>query len=320
MKRFYLFLLIISFLSVSFADARPKVIFDTDIDSDVDDVGALAMLLNMHAANEIDLIGIIVTSDDPYAPLCVRSICRFYGFPEIPVGFLTGQERLVNHSRYTRQISEAYPSGLKDISQLEDGTALYRRLLSRCGRNSVKIITVGHLSSLMRLLQSGPDEHSRLSGKALAGRKVHEWICMGGQYPSGKEANFYRPDPVSTSYCLDNWDGSVTFCGWEIGNLIMTGGTRVKEGLPESHPVHMAYRLYNGFASRQSWDQLAVYMLRPDAGRFIEKVTDGKCEVNELGENIWVKDKPGSHSYIRLKDPGYAEALSEEIDSMMMGK
>lgn len=40
----------------------------------------------------------------------------------------------------------------------------------------------------------------------------------------------------------------------------------------------------------------------------------------ELGENIWVKDKPGSHSYIRLKDPGYAAALSEEIDSMMMGK
>ena len=49
--------------------ARQKVILDTDIDSDVDDAGALAMLLNMHKKGDIDLLGVVTTSDDPYAPL-----------------------------------------------------------------------------------------------------------------------------------------------------------------------------------------------------------------------------------------------------------
>ena len=60
-KFFLLALLVLPYLGA----AQPRVIFDTDIDSDVDDVGALAMLLNMHKRNEIDLAAIIVTSDDP---------------------------------------------------------------------------------------------------------------------------------------------------------------------------------------------------------------------------------------------------------------
>ncbi len=88
MKRFLLLVLLLLPL-VSFT--QPRVIFDTDIASDVDDVGALAMLLNMHKSREIELAAIIVTSDDPYAPLCVSAICNFYGQSDIPIGFLKGQ-------------------------------------------------------------------------------------------------------------------------------------------------------------------------------------------------------------------------------------
>lgn len=316
-KFFLLALLALPYLGA----AQPRVIFDTDIDSDVDDVGALAMLLNMHKCNEIDLAAIIVTSDDPYAPLCVSAICNFYGLPNIPIGFLKGQAELKNHSRYTRQISEQFSSSLDSHLQAEDGTALYRRILSQSKNNSVTIITVGHLSSLMRLLQSAPDGHSPLTGQQLAEKRVKQWYCMGGQYPSGKEANFYRPDPLSTYFTLQNWHKPVVFCGWEIGNKILTGGKRVKEALSEQHPVYQAYIHYNNFASRPSWDQLAVYLLSNDSASYIERIGSGYCEVNEAGENHWVegKKKGFKHSYIRLKNESDAEKLAEEIDALMIG-
>lgn len=319
MKRFLLLVLLLLPL-VSFT--QPRVIFDTDIDSDVDDVGALAMLLNMHKNNEIELAAIIVTSDDPYAPRCVSAICNFYGLPNIPIGFLKGQAELKNHSRYTRQISEQFSSSLDSHLQAEDGTSLYRRTLAKSRNNSVTIITVGHLSSLMRLLQSAPDEQTPLTGQQLADKKIKQWYCMGGQYPSGKEANFYRPDPLSTYFTLQNWHKPVVFCGWEIGNKVLTGGERVKESLAENHPVYQSYLLYNNFASRPSWDQLAVYLLSKDSATYIETVRNGYCEVNKAGENHWVegKKKGCKHSYIRLKNESDAEMLAKEIDALMIGR
>ena len=47
--------------------ARQRVIVDTDIDSDVDDAGTLAMLYTLHKQHKINLLGTIVTSDDPFA-------------------------------------------------------------------------------------------------------------------------------------------------------------------------------------------------------------------------------------------------------------
>ncbi len=318
MKRF---LLLILFLLPLVSFAQPRVIFDTDIDSDVDDVGALAMLLNMHKNNEIELAAIIVTSDDPYAPLCVSAICNFYGQSDIPIGFLKGQAELKNHSRYTRQINEQFSSSIGSHLQAEDDTALYRRILAKSRNNTATIVTVGHLSSLMRLLQSAPNKHSHLTGQKLAEKKIKQWYCMGGQYPSGKEANFYRPDPLSTYFSLQNWHKPVIFCGWEIGNKVLTGGERVKEALAENHPVYQAYLLYNNFASRPSWDQLAVYLLSKDSATYIETVSNGYCEVNEAGENRWIegKKKGCKHSYIRLKNDSDAEKLAEEIDALMIG-
>lgn len=318
-NRIYIFTTALFLLLATLSYAQPRVIFDTDIDSDVDDVGALAMLLNMHNNNEIELAAIIVTSDDPYAPTCVSAICNFYGLSEIPIGFLRNQPSLKNHSRYTRQISERFTPTLSDYNQAEDGTELYRRTLAESKNNSVTIITVGHLSSLMKFMQSSPDRHSPLSGTQLVNKKVRRWLCMGGQYPSGKEANFYRPDPLSTLYCLQNWHKPVVFCGWEIGNKVLTGGRYLKASLPENHPVYQAYRLYNDFASRPSWDQLAVYLLSKNHKRYISLVSDGRCEVNEAGENQWIAGKRSNHSYIRLRSEEHAEILAREIDFLMNG-
>ncbi len=297
-----------------------RVILDADLDSDVDDVGALAMLMNLHNRGLIELIGVIITSDDPFAPGCARVLLDHFGTKEIPIGFLKNQSRLTQHSRYTRKLVEEFSVTPMAWQSAEDAAPLYRKLLADSPDASVALITIGHLSSLQALLQSAPDAYSQLTGIDLAHQKIRRWICMGGQYPSGKEANFYRPDPASTLYCLEHWRGSALFCGWEAGNPILTGGSRLKELLPSRHPVYRAYQLYNDFHGRQSWDQLAVLQLLPIAEELFSR-TRGRCVVAPDGSNHWQDDPAGNHQYIALPpDPAEYSRIAEMIDHLMAGE
>ncbi len=323
LKGIFLLFSLISFIELSSAfevkDSPQKVILDADIDSDVDDAGALAMLLNLHKTGNIELIGIVVTSDDPYAPVCVAAICKYYGLPEIPIGFLKNQTELKNHSKYTKFIADEFPAELKTWQDAEESLTLYRKLLAGSPDESAVILTIGHLTSLQRLFQSQSDSVSKLSGKDLIQKKVKQWICMGGQYPSGKEANFYRPDPASTVYCVTNWKKDVVFCGWEAGNPIITGGSRLKENLSPGHPVYRAYELYNNFSGRQSWDQLAVLQLIDSANQYFSFV-NGRCIVAPDGSNTWEKTKKGKHRYVVLNPEIDVAEISNFIDRLMIGK
>ncbi|MDO1451664.1 hypothetical protein Q0590_35655 [Rhodocytophaga aerolata] len=145
---FLAFLLLLPALSI----AQYKVILDTDIDSDVDEVETLAMLHRLADQKNIDFLGVIVTSDDPYAALCTDAINTYFKRPNLPVGVLKKQATLKNHSKYTRHIAQEFPHRLKSHEQAQDGTALYRKLLSQSPDSSVVIVTIGHLTNLQNLL------------------------------------------------------------------------------------------------------------------------------------------------------------------------
>lgn len=297
---------------------RQKIILDADLDSDVDDVGAIAMLLNLHKAGTVELLGVVITSDDPFAAVCASAINTFYECSDIPVGFLKGQPKLINHSRYTKTIASEFASKLKSWEDADDAVKLYRKLLTQNPDESVTVVSIGHLSSLQGLLQSGADQLSPLNGKELVKKKVGKWICMGGQFPKGKEANFYRPDPQSTVYCVANWQKEVVFCGWEVGNKIITGGNRLKSQVPNNHILYRSYDLYNNFAGRQSWDQIAVLLLTDQADRFFYFV-NGYCMVAPDGSNTWESAPAGKHQYVILNPEISADRISIFTDDLMIG-
>lgn len=305
--------------SDALSHSRPQVILDADLDSDIDDMGALAMLLNLHKKGSIELIGVIVTSDDPYAPACADVMNTFYGLPEIPIGYLKNQPKLTNHSRYTKFIAQEFAGKIKAWQDAEDAIALYRRLLAQNTNESVVIVTIGHLTSLQGLIQSNADENSSLNGTQLVKKKVKKWICMGGQFPEGKEANFYRPDPQSTLYCVANWNKEVVFCGWEIGNKVITGGKGLKETLKPSHPLYRGYELYNNFAGRPSWDQIAVLLLTSESQKFFNYKT-GTCTVNPDGSNNWKDDKKGKHQYVVFNPSADINSIVRYTDNLMAGR
>jgi inosine-uridine nucleoside N-ribohydrolase len=264
----------------------------------------------------VEILGVIVTTENEYAPLCTDAINIHFKRPGIPIGVLKGISFQQN-SKYTRQISEEFPHNLQSYDDAEDATLLYRKLLASQPDTSVIIITIGHLTNLRNLLESKPDQFSNLSGLELIKRKVKLWSCMGGMYPEGKEANFYRPDPESTKVCVENWPGQVVFSGWELGNKIKTGGNYVKKILPAESPVWRAYQLYNNFEGRASWDQASVLYAISSSNDYWDLNREGYCKVAEDGSNKWVYAENTNHAYLLEKTD--SNEVAKIIDALMTG-
>ncbi len=294
-----------------------SVILDTDMDSDVDDVGALAMLHAYEGQKRARILGIIVTSDEKYSAACTDAINVWFGRKDIPIG-VSQKDSLRTFSKYTKEISEQFPTCFSSNADAEDGTKVYRRLLAGQPDHSVVIITIGHLTSLSRLLDSSPDSISPLSGQELVKQKVKRWSCMGGQFPEGKEANFYRPDPASTVNSLGKWTLPVTFSGWEVGNQIVTGGESFQAQCDPTSPVYRAYELYNGFKGRASWDQIAILIAVEGAGSFFVSNKNGHCKVADDGSNKWLAPSNQIHGYLMINTA--TERIRQYIDQLMLGK
>ncbi|GAB3019888.1 nucleoside hydrolase [uncultured Cyclobacterium sp.] len=309
-------LFLILFFAFSFhSQGQVPVILDADLDSDVDDVGALAMLHTLEDHQTIKILGVVITSDDKDAAGCAAAINTYYKRPDIPIGVEKGIT-LRSFSKYTKQLATNYPHSLKNGKQPEDATRLYRRLLVNSPDNSVVIISIGHLTNIRKLLNSKADHISPLSGHELIKQKVKLWSCMGGQYPNGKEANFYRPDPESTKIAVKNWPGQVIFSGWEIGNNIITGADYLKHALDSEHPVSLAYKLFNGYQGRQSWDQTSILVALTDK-HYWKLSPKGNVIVNEDGSNSWEDDPQGLHQYLIESLP--PTEIAKIIDALMVG-
>lgn len=294
--------------------AACPVIFDTDMDSDVDDVGALAVLHALADRGEAEILGVVVTSDDRYAPLCADAVNTYYQRPDIPIG-VAKDTALRSFSRYTRQIAEEYPHDLRLFGDAEDATSLYRRILAAQDDQGVVIVTVGHLTNLMSLLRSQGDGHSPLDGIALVNKKVRLWSCMGGGYPKGKEPNFYRPDPGATAFCVRQWPTRVVFSGAEIGAPIQTGGDLFKSMAPVRSPVRRAYELYNNFRGRSSWDQTAVLFAVRGPDPWWTVHTQGYNHVFPDGRNEWRPSPNKKHGYLLASTA--PQDVAKMIDELM---
>jgi inosine-uridine nucleoside N-ribohydrolase len=297
---------------------QPKVaniILDTDISSDVDDVGAVAVLNALADQGKAQILAMMVSSGDPWSGPCLDALNTSFGRPDIPIGVI--QNAAVTHvSKYTKYIADHYANDLLKENKTQDDYKLYRKILADQPDGSVIIVSVGYLSNLLRLLKSRPDEYSPLDGENLVLKKVKMLICMGGQFPSGKEWNFYQ-DITATKHVIDNWPTNVTFCGFEIGNQILTG--KALRDAPENHPLRVAYWLYNNITNRQSWDQVAVLLAVYSAGeksKYWDISPRGKVIIDSMGKNEWDNKKRGQHRYIISNNK--TKELAQVIDKLML--
>jgi inosine-uridine nucleoside N-ribohydrolase len=272
---------------------KPSLIFDTDFSSDVDDVGAVAVLHGLARQGRVNILAMMVSSGDPWAASALQAVNTWFGRPEIPLGRVSGAS-VQDISSYTQALTEEFLPEEKRNPEVAEAVTLYRRILADAPDHSVTLVTVGYLTNLHHLLLSSPDALSPLDGRSLVQQKVHRLICMGGQYPEGREWNFHR-DAEASRFVVEQWPGPLVFVGFEIGRDVLTGaGLR---HLNPPHPVRRSYELYNQLQTRSSWDLIAVYYAVVGKSSLWSRVY-GRNQVQADGRNRWLEVHPPAHAYL----------------------
>lgn len=321
-------LLWLIFFGAPWVNAQVKIIFDTDIGGDADDLGALSMLHHLMDKGECEILGVASWSIEEYAVPVIDALNRYHNHPNIPIGTRKSEDMGPADWNYNRVVAEAL--GYKiDYHDVPDAVTLYRKILSENEDHSVVVLTVGPLKNIEDLMQSSPDEISDLSGKELVEKKVKEFVIMGGQFPSGEwEWNFNGGMPGVTKNVIGMIETPITFLGYELGVKIKTG--EVLNRIDTAHPLYLGYFHFSKNAQwmkdnfkgkildNSSYDQTAVlYAVHNGVGNYWNRVSDGKCEPDDEGGNVWVEEKETNHSYLVLKqDP---EEMAVLIEALMLG-
>ena len=273
-----------------------KVIFETDMCGDVDDVGALAVLHALADGGEAEILAISFNEVHPSGINAIRAINTWYNRGEIPIGIYKGDLADPDKSRYLDKIA-GFANDLQPI-ETPSSLELYRQVLSEQPDNSVTIISVGFLNNLHDLMKTEPD---------LIAQKVTELVVMAGLI--NDNFNTIRHDLVDkTEDVIRNWPTRLVIS--QHGASVRTGA-RLAEA-PAENPVREAYyQWFNGrYDGRASWDQVAVlYGVRGLRDYFTE-VTEGSGRL--LNGFEW-KMKPGFRSYLdpRLSDSEFTEIIED---------
>jgi hypothetical protein len=276
-----------------------KIIFETDMCADVDDVGALAMLHAMADEGEADILAVMFNETHKRGAAAIDAINTWYGRGDIPVGIYRKALKKPDRSRFLDSVRR-FPH---DLSWKTAPPALdvYRQVLRGQPDHSVTIVSVGFLNNLYDLLKAEPD---------LVARKVSELVVMGSLV--NDNFNLIRHDLVDQSeYVIRHWPGRLVIS--QYGHETRTGAEL--EGTSAKNPVRDAYYRYFGgsFKSRSSWDQCAVLYGVRGLSTCFKEITRGR---GKLSNKFTWKLKAGSRSCLEVKISN--NELEDLIEKLMI--
>lgn len=298
--------------------APVPVVFDADMDSDCDDVAALALLHALADRGEAEILATMSASTNPDTPRCMAAVNAWYQRPGLPVGVAKGKSAVGRPSKYARGVAgDAAPA-------TSDAVALYEELLKGRPDGSVVIVTVGYLTNLAELLR-------RPGGPELAARKVRLWVCMGGNFvgrPAKDDLKLgnvnFTTEKDGALHAVRNWPGPVIFAGREVCSVPsgLKIGARFAE-LPEKHPVRVAYALYFGGApkDRHVADLCAVLFAVRGAGDRWDLERGGRLDLKPDMTFEWRSEPGGRHAYLLKKAVDTAAVdrrIERELEQVLM--
>lgn len=293
--------------------AQPAIIFDTDIGSDCDDAGALAVLHKLADKNEIKILGTIFSSNaNPYGIGAIAAINRYYGREDLPLGQYHGSTTIGDpNDSYTKYIAKAQKQYGHDI--VDKGPELvsaYKNILQNEPDKSVTIVTVGHPVGLFYLVNDPV-------GLDLVKKKVTRWIAMTHTDENPVNDWNFGKNGTASYVCglLKLWPTDVYFSG--SGSDVITGNIKLIN-TPMNNPVRKSYELWGNNAlknGRSSWDQIAVlYAARPQ----LFSIESGELRQNDQFETYWIPT-PKRSSVARNHFKVIPSIDKEEMESIIEG-
>ena len=307
-----------------------RVIFDTDISGDVDDVLALAMLHTLADRGECELLAVTISKINPLTGPFTDAANTFYGRANVPVGVTQDAQR--RESKYLKLINEKqgnqfrYPHDILSNDQLPTAVKLLRKTLAFAADRSVVIIQVGLAANLADLVESKPDEFSALNGLELIRRKVKLVSVMAGSFEPINENNRYLEANVrngiqSMQQFTSQWpdDVPVVWSGFEIGIAVSYLHTSIARDFNyvRHHIVREAYLLHSGPEhDRPSWDLTSVlYAVRPQ-DKYFDLSPSGRVSVADDGFTSFKPVKNGRDRYM-IMNSTQAVRIREALRSLV---
>ena len=270
-----------------------KVIFETDMSTDVDDVGALAVLHALADSGEAEILAISFNEVHPSGANAICAINTWYNRGDIPIGIYKGDLVDPDESSYLDALTN-FPHDLP-TTPTPSSLELYLQVLSEQPDNSVTIISIGFLNNLYDLLKANPD---------LVTQKVTKLVVMA--LVIDDPYNTVRHDLVDKSeYVIHNWPTPLVISHY--GESVHTG-TKLAE-TPAGNPVREAYyrRFNKQYKGRSSWDQLAVLYGVRGLSNYFTEVTDGKGRLSngyewemQLGFRSYLDPKLSDSEFVSI--------------------
>lgn len=287
-------------------------ILGTDWGTDCDDVVAVRLLTRAVKAQKIKLaaIGINHCFDNSVASL--DGFLTMEGISGVQIGL--DRNITEGEGRYQKHLSQ-YASCYRSNDDAEDAVRVYRKVLAE-SKEPVEILEIGFLHVIAKVLESGPDDISNLSGVELLRQKAAKLWVMAGKWDQngGKEYNIvYNNITRRAAHILcEKCPVPITFLGWEIGHDVITGNLLKKDDL-----LYRAMCDHGSSNGRYSWDpmlvQLALVGNEAEAGY---RIVQGRASVDaESGCNYFEASQDGLHGYVvRLQETQYyADQINEII-------
>jgi len=294
-----LFLIIILVPTLLIAQNKKpvKIIYETDMCTAVDDVGALAMIHGLQNRGETELLAVCLNATgDPDGVAAIDAINTWYGRGDIPVGVWKGSFPDPDTSKYMHVLT-LFPHDI-DSKSAPSALETYRKILPEQPDKSVTIISTGHLQNLDELLRNDPD---------LVASKIKELVIMGALQNDPEHFVLHNTEKAAQNV-MENWPTPLMF--HLLGEGIMTG-SELKD-TPKENPVRMAYYLQLGpeFPDNASWDQMTVlYGVRGVSGYFKQNFTGTGLLV---GGYKWdLQERKDSWLELLLPEESYAKIIND---------
>ena len=303
-----------------------KVIFDTDIGNDVDDVLALGILHSLQTRGVCELLAVTVTKQDELAGPFVDAINTFYGRPDVPIACIRNSPSKETARKFLVLAEQKdggqlrYPHKLQKSSDTPEPVQLLRKLLASQEDGSVVLVQVGFFSNFAALMNSPADATSPLTGRELIKKKVRFLSVMAGAFQTIDHNNHYLEynvwnDLPAAHALVKEWPTPIVWSGFEIGIAVAYPAVSIERDFNyvKHHPIAEAYYLYEPPPhNRPTWDLTSVlYAVLPDRGYF-DLSPPGKVTLGPDGFTGFKPEDKGRDRFLILT-PKNVERVREAL-------
>ena len=293
-----------------------RVIFDSDMGSDVDDGLALSELHALANRGAVEILAETSSNGHPFVPRYLRMLNSYYGRASIPVGMAVDPPNVLesNHMGPTLDQLEKILVTNPDLPAPEEpAVPLLRRTLAESPDKSVTVIMTGFATNLGGLLDSPADSISPFTGKELIAQKVSVLYCIAGNFIDELKdhvENNIRFDIPAARRVADDWPTPIIWSGCENGRKMIFSREFLERAfatMPNS-PAYLSCMFY-GVPYMALWDLLPpLYLVSPDLFRLSEP---GRVTIREDGTCYFTPEENGRDRHIMFLNDEESAAVTE---------